>query len=71
MYDLIGDIHGHADALQQLLKQLGCSRIKSVYLLSDQGTALHHLDRRACRCRDYRNTMRGRATVPVNRLMTF
>ncbi len=31
MYDLIGDIHGHADALQQLLKRLGYSRQKGVY----------------------------------------
>lgn len=31
MYDLIGDIHGHADALQQLLKKLGYSRQNGVY----------------------------------------
>ena len=31
MYDLIGDIHGHADALQQLLVDLGYSRQKGVY----------------------------------------
>lgn len=31
MYDLIGDIHGHADALQQLLRKLGYSRQKGVY----------------------------------------
>jgi hypothetical protein len=31
MHDLIGDIHGHADALQQLLKSLGYSRQKGVY----------------------------------------
>jgi hypothetical protein len=31
MYDLIGDIHGHADALQRLLKTLGYSRQKGVY----------------------------------------
>jgi hypothetical protein len=31
MYDLIGDIHGHADALQQLLKMLGYSKLKGVY----------------------------------------
>jgi len=31
MHDLIGDIHGHADALQQLLKSLGYSRHKGVY----------------------------------------
>ena len=31
MYDLIGDIHGHADALQRLLKQLGYSRHKGIY----------------------------------------
>ena len=26
MYDLIGDIHGHADALQSLLGELGYAR---------------------------------------------
>jgi hypothetical protein len=31
MYDLIGDIYGHADALQQLLKTLGYTRRKGVY----------------------------------------
>jgi hypothetical protein len=31
MYDLIGDIHGHAAALQRLLKTLGYSRHKGVY----------------------------------------
>jgi hypothetical protein len=31
MHDLIGDIHGHADALQQLLRQLGYSKQKGVY----------------------------------------
>jgi len=31
MYDLIGDIHGHADALQQLLTKLGYTRQKGVY----------------------------------------
>ena len=31
MYDLIGDIHGHADALQRLLKSLGYSRQKGIY----------------------------------------
>ena len=31
MYDLIGDIHGHADALEQLLKTLGYSRYTGVY----------------------------------------
>jgi len=31
MYDLIGDIHGHADALQRLLRQLGYSRHQGVY----------------------------------------
>jgi hypothetical protein len=38
MYDLIGDIHGHADALERLLKQLGYARQKGVY---------GHPDRRA------------------------
>ena len=31
MYDLIGDIHGHADALLKLLKTLGYTRQKGVY----------------------------------------
>ena len=31
MYDLIGDIHGHADALQQLLKTLGYSPQNGIY----------------------------------------
>jgi hypothetical protein len=31
MYDLIGDIHGHADALQNLLRRLGYTRQKGVY----------------------------------------
>ena len=31
MYDLIGDIHGHAAALQRLLKSLGYSRQKGIY----------------------------------------
>lgn len=36
MYDLIGDIHGHADALQQLLKKLGYYRQKGVYRHPDR-----------------------------------
>jgi hypothetical protein len=36
MHDLIGDIHGHADALQQLLRQLGFSRRKGVYRHPDR-----------------------------------
>jgi hypothetical protein len=36
MYDLIGDIHGHADALQQLLKTLGYSRQKGTYRHPDR-----------------------------------
>lgn len=36
MYDLIGDIHGHADALQQLLKTLGYSRQKGAYRHPDR-----------------------------------
>jgi hypothetical protein len=31
MYDLIGDIHGHADALQKLLRELGYAKQKGVY----------------------------------------
>ena len=36
MHDLIGDIHGHADALQRLLRQLGYSRQKGVYRHPDR-----------------------------------
>ena len=36
MYDLIGDIHGHADALEQLLKTLGYARQKGVYRHPDR-----------------------------------
>lgn len=36
MYDLIGDIHGHADELVQLLESLGYSRRQSVYRHSDR-----------------------------------
>ena len=31
MYDLIGDIHGHADELEQLLGMLGYRRQQGVY----------------------------------------
>ena len=31
MYDLIGDIHGHASELVDLLAALGCSKHKGVY----------------------------------------
>lgn len=31
MFDLIGDIHGHADELVQLLKELGYQKARSVY----------------------------------------
>ncbi len=30
-YDIIGDIHGHADALEQLLQKMGYRRISGVY----------------------------------------
>ncbi len=36
MYDLIGDIHGHADAFERLLKQLGYSRHHGVYKHPDR-----------------------------------
>jgi len=36
MYDLIGDIHGHADALEQLLTTLGYSRHQGVYRHPDR-----------------------------------
>ena len=36
MYDLIGDIHGHADALQQLLAGLGYTNREGVYRHSDR-----------------------------------
>lgn len=31
MYDIIGDIHGHADALEQLLQKLGYQRKSGIY----------------------------------------
>ena len=31
MYDLIGDIHGHADELEALLVRLGYSRVGDSY----------------------------------------
>jgi hypothetical protein len=31
MHDLIGDIHGHADALERLLQQRGYSRQQGIY----------------------------------------
>jgi hypothetical protein len=31
MYDIIGDVHGHADELVALLKLLGCEHHKGVY----------------------------------------
>jgi hypothetical protein len=31
MYDLIGDIHGHADALRELLQKLGYELHEGVY----------------------------------------
>ena len=34
--DIIGDIHGHSDALQRLLKTLGYSRQKGVYRHPDR-----------------------------------
>ncbi len=36
MHDLIGDIHGHAAALERLLRQLGYSRQKGVYRHPDR-----------------------------------
>jgi hypothetical protein len=36
MHDLIGDIHGHADALEQLLAKLGYTRQKGVYRHPDR-----------------------------------
>lgn len=30
-YDIIGDIHGHADALEELLQKLGYEKHKGVY----------------------------------------
>ena len=36
MYELIGDIHGHAAALQQLLGKLGYARHKGVYRHSER-----------------------------------
>ena len=36
MYDLIGDIHGHADALERLLGKLGYARAKGAYRHPDR-----------------------------------
>ena len=36
MYDLIGDLHGHADELEQLLRQLGYRKIHGVYRHPDR-----------------------------------
>jgi hypothetical protein len=36
MYDLIGDIHGQADALQRLLAKLGHAKQKSIYRHPDR-----------------------------------
>lgn len=34
-YDLIGDIHGHADELEALLQKLGYKKLKGVYSHSE------------------------------------
>jgi hypothetical protein len=44
MYDLIGDIHGHADALERLLARLGYTRQPSRPPASDRPRC----DIRAC-----------------------
>ena len=31
MFDIIGDIHGHADKLEELLNNLGYSKLHGVY----------------------------------------
>jgi predicted MPP superfamily phosphohydrolase len=36
MYDLIGDIHGHADELAQLLETLGYDKSRGVYRHSER-----------------------------------
>ena len=36
MHDLIGDIHGHADALVKLFRQLGYAKKKGVYRHPDR-----------------------------------
>ena len=36
MYDLIGDIHGHAAELRQLLEKLGYSQHGGIYLHPDR-----------------------------------
>jgi hypothetical protein len=36
MYDIIGDIHGHADALEQLLRELGYHQAGGVYRHADR-----------------------------------
>ena len=35
MYDIIGDIHGHADCLVELLRQLGYERVDGTYAHPD------------------------------------
>jgi hypothetical protein len=61
MYDRIGDIHGHADDLQQFLGKLGYSRQKGIY---------RHPERRAIFLGDFID--RGpkiRETLEIFRLM--
>ncbi|MFZ7114738.1 MAG: phosphoesterase, partial [Bacteroidota bacterium] len=36
MYDIIGDIHGHADKLEELLKKLGYSKKKKEFSHSER-----------------------------------
>ncbi|MFM7107886.1 MAG: metallophosphoesterase, partial [Planctomycetaceae bacterium] len=36
MYDLIGDVHGHADALRALLQSLGYARRQGVFVHPDR-----------------------------------
>lgn len=61
MHDLIGDIHGHADALQTLLAQLGYERRQGVY---------RHPDRRAVFLGDFIDRGPGiRDTLAIVRRM--
>ena len=36
MYDLIGDIHGHATELEQILRELGYARRNGTYQRTDR-----------------------------------
>jgi hypothetical protein len=47
MYDLIGDIHGHADALQKLRRELGYAKRKVSDFETSQACSEMRADSRA------------------------